>query len=719
MLAAGKAASSLTALGFYLFDADVFAYLLNFLVDGFLVGVALLLWSLAGRVGDPAARVLKARAGARSRRAADPARVRRGDGARASARCRPPPALSRRPAAVDAGRPLEPLLGDAAAARAWPRSGSACGSSSGCRFRGASRAPASRRARTSCAEIEDSRLALPASDLLLFLKVLSGLGYGNDPRVQAAVGYEATLRASTARRRSPPRRAPRIAARRPRARRRASEECDVVIVGSGAGGAVAATVLAEAGLDVVVLEAGPYLDRDSYPEEPLAALDGALPRRRADRRRGRPGDPDPGRARGRRHDGDQLGHLLSRARAGARALGGRARDRLGDASSTPTSPRPRRCSTSRRSTRERMGRNGQLLLRGRRGARRQPRAAAPQRRRLRPVQLLSERLPARREAGDARLLPAARGRRRAPGCAPGSRRGGSSSRAGGRSASSAAPGSRAAAAPGARRPFSGPRARAAVVLAGGAFGTPELLLRSGFRSPSGELGRNLRIHPACWVGARFDEEVRGWDGRDAELRGRRVGGPRAPARGDLHPARLRRPVAARAPAPSTSERLLALRPRRLDRRPPLRPLRGPGRARAATARCGSPTSSRATTPRRLVFGIARAAELLYAAGAREVYPADRRGTDDRCARADRRPRGLAPAAATRCASRPSTRWGRRAWTPTPRRGVAGTDGAVHGAERPLRRRRQPAAELDRRQPDDDDHRDGLAGRAPARRQPAA
>ena len=52
---AGKAASSLAALGFYLFDTDVFAYLLNFLVDGFLVGVALWLWSLSGRVGEPAA----------------------------------------------------------------------------------------------------------------------------------------------------------------------------------------------------------------------------------------------------------------------------------------------------------------------------------------------------------------------------------------------------------------------------------------------------------------------------------------------------------------------------------------------------------------------------------------------------------------------------------------------------------------------------------------
>jgi hypothetical protein len=55
VLAAGKAASSLAALGFYLFDSDVFAYLLNFLADGFLVGVALWLWALAGRVGEPAA----------------------------------------------------------------------------------------------------------------------------------------------------------------------------------------------------------------------------------------------------------------------------------------------------------------------------------------------------------------------------------------------------------------------------------------------------------------------------------------------------------------------------------------------------------------------------------------------------------------------------------------------------------------------------------------
>jgi choline dehydrogenase-like flavoprotein len=50
----------------------------------------------------------------------------------------------------------------------------------------------------------------------------------------------------------------------------------------------------------------------------------------------------------------------------------------------------------------------------------------------------------------------------------------------------------------------------AVISAGGAFGTPELLLRSGISHPA--LGRHLHIHPAAWIGARYEEEVRGWDG---------------------------------------------------------------------------------------------------------------------------------------------------------------------------------------------------------------
>jgi choline dehydrogenase-like flavoprotein len=51
-----------------------------------------------------------------------------------------------------------------------------------------------------------------------------------------------------------------------------------------------------------------------------------------------------------------------------------------------------------------------------------------------------------------------------------------------------------------------------VVLAAGALQTPALLSRSGFRSPSGQLGRNLAVHPGANVVAVFDQPVRGWEG---------------------------------------------------------------------------------------------------------------------------------------------------------------------------------------------------------------
>ena len=49
VLAAGKAASSLAAGAYFVWSDDVFIYLLNFIVDGALVGVALACWALAGR----------------------------------------------------------------------------------------------------------------------------------------------------------------------------------------------------------------------------------------------------------------------------------------------------------------------------------------------------------------------------------------------------------------------------------------------------------------------------------------------------------------------------------------------------------------------------------------------------------------------------------------------------------------------------------------------
>jgi hypothetical protein len=55
VLAVGKTASSLASLAFFAFDQQVFIYLLNFLVDGFLAIASLWLWSLAGRVERPVA----------------------------------------------------------------------------------------------------------------------------------------------------------------------------------------------------------------------------------------------------------------------------------------------------------------------------------------------------------------------------------------------------------------------------------------------------------------------------------------------------------------------------------------------------------------------------------------------------------------------------------------------------------------------------------------
>jgi nitric oxide reductase large subunit len=55
VLAAGKTASSLASLAFFVADEQVFIYLLNFLVDGSLALLSLGLWALAGRVGRPAA----------------------------------------------------------------------------------------------------------------------------------------------------------------------------------------------------------------------------------------------------------------------------------------------------------------------------------------------------------------------------------------------------------------------------------------------------------------------------------------------------------------------------------------------------------------------------------------------------------------------------------------------------------------------------------------
>lgn len=57
------------------------------------------------------------------------------------------------------------------------------------------------------------------------------------------------------------------------------------------------------------------------------------------------------------------------------------------------------------------------------------------------------------------------------------------------------------------------RVRAAVVvLAAGAIHTPALLMANGLALDSGQVGRNLRIHPSVGVSAAFEEETYSWRG---------------------------------------------------------------------------------------------------------------------------------------------------------------------------------------------------------------
>jgi choline dehydrogenase-like flavoprotein len=503
-------------------------------------------------------------------------------------------------------------------------------------------------------------------DLLLFLKVLSGLGYASDPRVQAVVGYESGCATEGGREVAPPPANP-LGDLEPSG---AEEDCDYVIVGSGAGGAVAATVLAEAGHEVVVLEAGPYLDRDSYPEEPIAAITSLYRDAGLTVAMGRPAIPTPvGRAVG----GTTVINSGTCFRTPEPALERWAAEH-GIEWARELDPDFRQIEEMldvRPVDPERMGRNGQLLRAGAAalGVRHAPLSrnaghcvqcsSCPNGCRLDAKRAMHVTYLPRAVAAGARVRAGVEARRvtferrRAVGvqCLAGS----ADPRAGG------------------RRSFD-IHARHGVVLAGGAFGTPELLLRSRFRSASGELGRNLRIHPACWVGARFDEPVRGWDGvmqsyavdewqdrgvlLEATFTPLAFGGQWLPGTGVEHQERL-----------LGFDHLASTGVHLSDR----------SSGRIALAADGSLKIGYQLSrddSRRLVFGIARAAELYYAAGAREVYP--------QISGLDTLPRSgiaeleAAPPRRTALRLEAFHPMGTARMDADPRRGVCGIDGAVHG-----------------------------------------
>jgi choline dehydrogenase-like flavoprotein len=345
--------------------------------------------------------------------------------------------------------------------------------------------------------LEESKLSLH-HDLLLMAKLFSTLGYAVTPEVQERIGFE--IRCATADG-TVPEPAGSLGDLDPQGE---GEECDVVIVGSGAGGAVAAAELAAAGLEVIVLEAGDRYDRDNYPADHLDAIaelyrDGGLTIAE-----GRPPIPVPvAKVVG----GTTVINSGTCFRAPEPVLAD-WRDRFGISWAGEMAADYAEAEQTLQVTQldpETMGRNGQLAMDG---------AAA----------IGASGAPIHRNAGNCSQCSSC------PfGCEIDAKRGmhvsylpravaaGARIRAGveaeriivedGRAVGVSCSTRTGAGAK--RRPFT-VRARRAVIAAGGSFGTPELLLRSGLGGR--QVGRNLHIHPACWVGARYDEEVRGWDG---------------------------------------------------------------------------------------------------------------------------------------------------------------------------------------------------------------
>ncbi len=441
--------------------------------------------------------------------------------------------------------------------------------------------------------MEGSRFGL-YHELLLMAKTFTTLGYAVDPRVERRLGLETSCRTSEG---PPPGPAGPLGGTEPTGE---VEECDVVIVGSGAGGAVAATTLAEAGLDVIVLEAGESYNRDNYPENQLEAISQLYRDAGLTIAEGRPPIPVPvAKAVG----GTTVINSGTCFRAPAETLG-HWRDRYGVEWADRLEPDFAEAEEFLRVTPldpERMGRNGQLAMEG---------AAA----------IGASGGPISRNAGNCVQCSAC-----PYGCRIDAKRGMHVSYL----PRAVAAGARLRTGVEARRILVEDgravgikcdgytiRARRATVAAGGAFGTPELLLRSGLGG--NQVGRNLHVHPAAWIGARYEQEVRGWEGvmqsyyvdewepqrilLEATFTPLPFGGPWLPGSGAEHQAAI-----------LGFDRIGSIGVHLSDESAGRVKLAGDGSLRVSYKLSNEDAD-------RLAFGIARAAEVHFAAGAAEVYP---------------------------------------------------------------------------------------------------
>jgi choline dehydrogenase-like flavoprotein len=450
--------------------------------------------------------------------------------------------------------------------------------------------------------LERSRFSLH-HDLLLMAKLFSTLGYAVAPEVEARIGTEVSCALADG---SLPEPGGSLGDTKARGD---GEECDVAIVGSGAGGAVAAAELAAAGLDVLVLEAGPHFDRDSYPTDRLDAVARIYRDAGLTIAEGQPPIPVPvAKVVG----GTTVINSGTCFRAPEPVLRS-WRDDYGVSWAGELDGDYAEAEEFLRVTQldpERMGRNGQLAMEG---------AAV----------IGASGAPIHRNAGSCVQCSSC------PfGCAIDAKRGmhvsylpravaaGARVRVGVEATRVLMEGERAVGlrcsagdASDRPRPFT-VRARQAVIAAGGALGTPELLLRSELGGP--QVGRNFHIHPACWVGARYAEDVRGWEGvmqsyyvdeweergvlLEATFTPLAFGGAWLPGAGSDHQRSI-----------LDFGRVGSIGVHLSDR----------SQGRVGLGNGGALRASYKLTrddADRIAFGIARAAEVHFAAGATEVYP---------------------------------------------------------------------------------------------------
>ncbi|HEX7407168.1 MAG TPA: GMC family oxidoreductase [Candidatus Binatia bacterium] len=160
-----------------------------------------------------------------------------------------------------------------------------------------------------------------------------------------------------------------------------------------------------------------------------------------------------------------------------------------------------------------------------------------------------------------------------------------------------------------------------VVVACGALLTPALLQRSGVPDGSGWLGRNLHIHPAARVVALYDEEVRGWEEVPQAFNVHEFTREGIFIQGQFVPPAL---AAAVLPGVGQAHKSLMANFARLGSFGALISDVSEGRVRARGSGHGWPLVTyrmRSEDVRKLTRAVSLTAQMFFAGGAREVYSA--------------------------------------------------------------------------------------------------